>query len=74
MTGPDDPPDGWESFDAAVAGFPGEPVPDESLGAAMLYSSGTTGQPKGILRSLPTAAPSEPLPVMQLRARDVRVP
>src|ERR1700733_2743058 len=64
MTGPDVPPDGWESFDDAVAGFPGDPVPDESLGAAMLYSSGTTGQPKGVLRDLPTVAPSEPLPVM----------
>ena len=64
MTGPDVSPDGWESFDAAVAGFPGDPVPDESLGAAMLYSSGTTGQPKGVLRELPTVAPSEPLPVM----------
>lgn len=64
MTGPGFPPDGWESFDAAVSDRPSEPVPDESLGAAMLYSSGTTGQPKGILRDLPTVAPSEPLPVM----------
>jgi len=64
MTGSDLPPDGWESFDAAVAGLPSGPVPDESLGAAMLYSSGTTGQPKGVLRDLPTVAPSEPLPVM----------
>jgi long-chain acyl-CoA synthetase len=64
MTGPDVPLDGWESFDAAVAAFPDHPVPDESLGAAMLYSSGTTGQPKGVLRELPTVAPSEPLPVM----------
>jgi acyl-CoA synthetase (AMP-forming)/AMP-acid ligase II len=63
MTGPDVP-DGWESFDAAVAGLPGDPVPDESLGAAMLYSSGTTGQPKGVLRGLPDAEPGEPLPVM----------
>ena len=64
MTGPDVPPDSWESFDAAVAGLPGDPVPGESLGAAMLYSSGTTGQPKGVLRALPDADPGEPLPVM----------
>ena len=64
MTGAGVPPDGWESFDAAVAGFPGDPVPGESLGAAMLYSSGTTGQPKGIQRELPDAEPGEPLPVM----------
>jgi long-chain acyl-CoA synthetase len=65
ITGPGNPPAGWDSYDAAVAGCPAEPVPDESLGAAMLYSSGTTGQPKGILRALPAAAPSEALPVMQ---------
>ena len=65
ITGPDGPPAGWDSYDAAVAGCPADPVPDESLGAAMLYSSGTTGQPKGILRALPAAAPSEPLAVMQ---------
>jgi long-chain acyl-CoA synthetase len=65
MTGTEDPPPGWEPFEAAVAGCPGDPVPDESLGAAMLYSSGTTGQPKGVLRELPTVSPSEPLPVME---------
>jgi acyl-CoA synthetase (AMP-forming)/AMP-acid ligase II len=64
MTGPGAPPPGWEPYEEAVAGYPGDPVPDESLGAAMLYSSGTTGQPKGVLRDLPTVAPSESLPVM----------
>ena len=58
-------PPGWESYEELVAGQPADPVPDESLGAAMLYSSGTTGQPKGVLRELPTVAPSEPLPVME---------
>ncbi|HTS98744.1 MAG TPA: AMP-binding protein [Streptosporangiaceae bacterium] len=64
MTGPGEPPAGWESYEAAVAGCPAEPAAGESLGAAMLYSSGTTGQPKGVLRDLPEIAPSEPLPVM----------
>jgi acyl-CoA synthetase (AMP-forming)/AMP-acid ligase II len=64
ITGPDDPPAGWESYDTEVGGYPDSPVPEETLGAAMLYSSGTTGQPKGVLRSLPEIAPSDPLPVM----------
>jgi long-chain acyl-CoA synthetase len=64
MTGPGDPPPGWESYDVAIAGCPTDPVPAEALGTAMLYSSGTTGQPKGILRELPDAAPGEALAVM----------
>jgi long-chain acyl-CoA synthetase len=56
---------GWESYEDAVKDYPSEPVPDEQLGAAMLYSSGTTGQPKGILRPLPEIHPGEPLPVME---------
>jgi long-chain acyl-CoA synthetase len=44
----------------ATAAFPATPIPDERLGAAMLYSSGTTGRPKGILRALPDQAPGDP--------------
>ena len=65
MVGLEAPSGRWEPYEAAAAGWPSEPVPDESLGAAMLYSSGTTGQPKGILRPLPESAPSDPLPVME---------
>jgi long-chain acyl-CoA synthetase len=54
----------FRSFEAATAQFPAEPIADEQLGAAMLYSSGTTGLPKGILRPLPEVHPGEPLPVM----------
>jgi long-chain acyl-CoA synthetase len=47
----------FESFDTAVAEYPDHPIDDEQLGVAMLYSSGTTGRPKGIYRSLPEGAP-----------------
>jgi len=42
----------------ATTGFPSTPIADESLGVAMLYSSGTTGRPKGIVRPLPEVPPS----------------
>jgi long-chain acyl-CoA synthetase len=48
-------------FEQAVSAYPATPVEDESLGAAMLYSSGTTGRPKGILRPLPVQPPAESL-------------
>jgi acyl-CoA synthetase (AMP-forming)/AMP-acid ligase II len=64
MVGLDAPSGRWEPYEAAVATWPSSPIPDESLGTAMLYSSGTTGQPKGILRALPEASPGDPLPVM----------
>jgi fatty-acyl-CoA synthase len=40
---------GFESWEAAVANQPVTPIADERLGVPMLYSSGTTGQPKGVL-------------------------
>jgi long-chain acyl-CoA synthetase len=52
-----------QNFDEATAAYPATPVADESLGAAMLYSSGTTGRPKGILRPLPMQPPSQQLPL-----------
>jgi acyl-CoA synthetase (AMP-forming)/AMP-acid ligase II len=64
MVGLEGPEGDWEPFEAVVAGQPTGPVDDQRLGAAMLYSSGTTGQPKGILRPLPDQSPEEPLPLM----------
>jgi long-chain acyl-CoA synthetase len=55
---------GWESYEDVVAGYATDPIPDEQLGAAMLYSSGTTGQPKGIFRTLPDVAPADGLTAM----------
>ncbi len=40
--------DGYQSWENAVAQQPATPVADESEGMDMLYSSGTTGRPKGI--------------------------
>jgi long-chain acyl-CoA synthetase len=61
----DGPGDGDRIFglDEVTARCPETPVEDESLGNAMLYSSGTTGRPKGILRPLPEQPPSQPLPI-----------
>jgi long-chain acyl-CoA synthetase len=44
--------DAVRNLDEATAMLPDTPIPNESTGWAMLYSSGTTGQPKGVLRPL----------------------
>ena len=44
---------GYQSWSQALAAMPAEPIGDQSEGAAMLYSSGTTGYPKGVKRPLP---------------------
>jgi acyl-CoA synthetase (AMP-forming)/AMP-acid ligase II len=50
--------DGYESYEAAVAAQSAEPLDEERVaGLDMLYSSGTTGMPKGIARPFP----NEPL-------------
>ena len=46
---------GWESYEHSVADCPASPRPDEAEGDFMLYSSGTTGRPKGIRRPLDLA-------------------
>jgi long-chain acyl-CoA synthetase len=40
--------DGHASYEDAVSGCPATPIADESAGGDMLYSSGTTGRPKGV--------------------------
>ena len=43
---------GHESYEEAIARHPATPLATQPLGDAMLYSSGTTGRPKGISRPL----------------------
>lgn len=50
-------------YASALGKFPTNPIADECLGTPMLYSSGTTGRPKGILRPLQEFPPDENLPI-----------
>ena len=59
VVGADTPVAPFIDYDAAVAPFPATPLAEESSGTSMLYSSGTTGRPKGILRPLPEGRPGE---------------
>ncbi len=40
--------DGFEPFEEAIRDFPNEPLADRIESQPMLYSSGTTGRPKGV--------------------------
>ena len=59
----------FADFEEATRAFPGTPIGDESLGTPMLYSSGTTGRPKGILRPLEDIPPGDQLPVFSFLSR-----
>ena len=45
--------EGWGSYEEQLDQFPESPLAEQWQGGSMLYSSGTTGRPKGILRPLP---------------------
>jgi long-chain acyl-CoA synthetase len=47
--------DGWERYETIVDAQPSTPIRDQMEGDFLLYSSGTTGRPKGIRRPLSLA-------------------
>ncbi len=58
----------YQSFEAARDKMPATPVADETAGRDMLYSSGTTGRPKGIKPPLTGGPIDEPGGVANLAA------
>jgi len=60
---------GAESWHAATSGLPVWPIRDEQAGYHMVYSSGTTGRPKGIRLPLTGGSPTVEHP-LAIRQRD----
>jgi long-chain acyl-CoA synthetase len=60
---------GATDYDAAIEALPATPIPDESAGADMLYSSGTTGRPKGVRMPMTGGPIDTPLPIAQIATR-----
>lgn len=56
----------FESYEDAVAEHAAEPLDEEPQGAFMLYSSGTTGRPKGILHRLSGLPITKGLPLARV--------
>jgi fatty-acyl-CoA synthase len=57
---------GFRSWDEARSAQPATPITDEAAGYDMLYSSGTTGRPKGIKRPLSEPSILVPNPLLKL--------
>ncbi len=57
---------GWQEWADRTSEFPGTPVADQSPGTDMLYSSGTTGRPKGVKFPLPVGLVDQETPLMAM--------
>ncbi|TDC62296.1 acyl-CoA synthetase [Actinomadura sp. GC306] len=57
---------GYDSYEERVAEHPPTPIENECEGVDMLYSSGTTGRPKGVKPALSKAPMGEGGPLYQL--------
>jgi long-chain acyl-CoA synthetase len=62
----DEPLPGFRSWDRELEKQPTTPIPDEEAGYDMLYSSGTTGRPKGIKRESEHSPIDRPNPFLRL--------
>ena len=64
--------DGFCSYDDELAGEDGGDIDDPSVGSTMLYTSGTTGRPKGVYRKEPAPAATAALNLFGYRPGEDR--
>ena len=50
---------GFLAFEKLIAGHPSTPPAERTQGMVMMYTSGTTGKPKGVRRPLPAVDPTK---------------
>jgi len=62
---------GFEPFDEVLARGEAGPIGDEAEGREMLYSSGTTGVPKGVRKQLTGGPPGDPDSASVIIARNI---
>jgi acyl-CoA synthetase (AMP-forming)/AMP-acid ligase II len=67
----DEPHAGFRSWDKEAARQPTTPIADQVAGYDMLYSSGTTGRPKGIKRESENNPIEQPNPFLRLLCADM---
>src|SRR5438874_4345136 len=67
----DEPAPGFRSWDKEAIAMPATPMSDEVAGYDMLYSSGTTGRPKGIKKEFEGKAIDVPNPLLKILCADM---